>query len=100
MTSFKDYGKATAPSQAKLNPILHNIKKQETEEFKRPNHPDFMTSAELRAAEWSGMRKNELALCYEIWIVGEVKKSIPFKEATDEALAKAHVEVFHMKMPT
>ena len=31
------------------------------EDFKRPDHPDFMDSSELKKAKWSGIRNNSLS---------------------------------------
>ena len=44
----------------------------EMEDFKRPNHPDFMTSGELRAKKFNGIRSNSLTEDIECWIEGEV----------------------------
>jgi len=47
-----------------------------TEDFKRPNHADFMDSIELKKIEFSGIRHNSIGNCMEIWILGEVTDSI------------------------
>ena len=49
-------------------------------DFKRPDHPDFMDSSELRKLEFSGVRANKLAQQMEIWILGEVVKSMSMAE--------------------
>jgi hypothetical protein len=69
-----------------------------TESFKRPNHPDFMTSSELKKIEFSGVRKNEHVLEWEFWILGEVRKTVHFTEVAKDqyALTRAHVELFQM----
>lgn len=46
------------------------------EDFNRPNHPDFMTSGELKANNFSGQRLNSLTSNYELWIMGEVVETI------------------------
>lgn len=50
------------------------------EDFKRPNHTDFMTSTELKAARFSGMRRNEMARQSEVWIDGEMVIAISDEE--------------------
>ena len=52
--SNKDKGKN--PNTAKLNPILNNLSKVVTEDFKRPDHPDFMTTEELKTLPFTGLR--------------------------------------------
>lgn len=42
-----------------------------TEEFKRPDHYDFMDSAELKAAKFSGHRHSAISNQVEVWIEGE-----------------------------
>lgn len=44
-----------------------------TEEFKRPDHPDFASEGELRKQGFSGVRYNELSGDMEIWLEGERK---------------------------
>lgn len=44
-----------------------------TEEFKRPDHTDFMTSSELQKARWSGIRHNSLSDKLELWVDGVVR---------------------------
>lgn len=81
---------------AKLNPVLSGLHQSVTENFKRPNHPDFMTSAELKNSGWSGMRDHKMAMEYEIWIVGEMVKSVSYMEVAKDpfALTKAYMEYF------
>ena len=50
-----------------------------TEEFKRPDHTDFMTAAELKKTEWSGVRENRITHRREIWILGEVVASLDIR---------------------
>lgn len=51
-----------------------------TPDFKRPNHTDFMDSSELKKLEFSGIRHNNLIQTMEIWVLGEVKGSLPDHE--------------------
>lgn len=69
-----------------------------TEGFKRPNHNDFATTAELKEREFTGMRKNELARQWEFWIIGEIRATVAFEiaEVDPTALSRMHVEVFQM----
>lgn len=64
--------------------------------FKRPNHPDFKTSSELKQAKFTGLRENNMALEYEFWVLGEIRKTVKFIDAQKDpmALQKAHMEVF------
>ena len=54
----------------------HSVGK--TEEFKRPDHTDFMTSSELQKAEFTGSRHNSLTDTIEIWVLGDLKLSKPY----------------------
>jgi hypothetical protein len=54
------------------------------EDFKRPNHPDFMLSSELKAIEFSGIRHNSLTYEMELWLRGEVKMRIAVSEYNTE----------------
>lgn len=71
-------------------------KRRKDPHFKRPNHVDFMTSAEHKKNKTTGIRKNDMAMEYEFWILGEIVQKVSFKEVatTPEALEKAHLEVF------
>ena len=42
------------------------------EDFKRPNHPDFMDSSELKKKKWSGIRHNTISGDLECWVEGEI----------------------------
>lgn len=70
-----------------------------TENFKRPDHPDFRTADEHKKAKFTGIRRNEMGLRWEFWILGEIKKEVTFQEVARDpkALAKAHVELFRMQ---
>ena len=41
-------------------------------EAPRPDHADFMTSAELKEIEFSGLRNNSLNNDLECWVLGEL----------------------------
>lgn len=68
----------------RLNVVMPDS--QRTEEFKRPDHYDFMDSTELREAKWSGVRHNSLTHRMELWIVGEMKRD--FLPSEQEAMIK------------
>lgn len=65
------------------------------EDFKRPDHPDFMDSSELKKAKWSGLRHNSLTDEAEIWVLGEVVERVSQQQvmlnplAINEAFEKA-----------
>lgn len=73
------------------------------EDFKRPDHPDFMTSAELAKIEFSGIRHNSISGNCEIWKMGNCTKMISKAEVLmdPDAINKAMEEVFalHDVMP-
>lgn len=80
----------------KLNSIIASNFYGKTEEFKRPNHPDFMVSSELKTLEWTGLRSNEVAMQWEFWILGEIRRTVTFAAVKNDPslLGKAHVELF------
>jgi chromosome condensin MukBEF complex kleisin-like MukF subunit len=82
----------------KLPPLIRDPRKQQTEKFKRPNHPDFWTSAECKANKFSGVRKNDMALRWEFWILGNMEREVSYEQVTKDqyALTRAHCEVFYM----
>lgn len=82
----------------KLNTIMRTLGGK-TEHFKRPNHPDFLTTEELKKIEFSGVRQNEITREWEFWLVGEIKAvlSEAAVQADNSLLAKTHVEIFHMR---
>lgn len=65
----------------------------------RPNHPDFMTSSELRKAKFSGMRHNSISNEMEIWIDGVMEKAVSIVEMQNDpyVLDKAYKEAFGFK---
>lgn len=66
------------------------------EDFKRPNHPDFMTSSELKAIKFSGMRGNSITDSIELWTLGDMRVSISKTQVELDPLAvnKAYCELF------
>ena len=59
------------------------VPKGTLEDFKRPDHTDFMSSEELKKAGFSGLRRNNLAGQAEVWICGELTIAI-----TDDELRR------------
>lgn len=90
-----------AANQNDASKIMRFDRNAKTEEFKRPDHPDFMTSSELAAKKFSGVRYNELGQQNEFWIVGEMVKAITFAEikADPAIMGKTHVELFGLPPP-
>ena len=82
--------------EAKLNPILDNLRKSVTEEVKRSDHPDFATSSELKQRDWSGVRLNSLTDTYEFWIAGSIAREVPLASVLNSPmlLEEVHVELF------
>lgn len=68
------------PRTAKNNPILQNIRQQFSGEVHRPGHMDFMTTLEFAATQRSGIRDNEIAQQFEMWIVGECVFTVSYDE--------------------
>jgi len=66
------------------------------EDFKRPNHPDFALSSELKEQKWSGLRHNSLTDTAELWILGEVRGTVSKAQIQLDPLAinKMYEEVF------
>jgi len=81
---------------SKLNPILQGIRQQRTEEFRRPDHNDFMTTSELAKCRFSGVRDNVLASQYEIWVAGKAEVTVTYLAVAADplALTKAYSELF------
>lgn len=75
----------------------------ELEDFKRPDHPDFKDASELKAMEFTGYRYNSVSLECEIWLLGELKKSIGSYELdkNPNAVSDAMADVFalHKVLP-
>lgn len=66
------------------------------EGFDRPDHPDFMDSSELKKMGFCGMRNNSISGDIEIWLMGEVVKTVSAvaQSVNPNALAEAMSEVF------
>lgn len=71
---------------------------QDIEDFKRPNHPDFMDSAELKKANFSGIRHNSLTGEAEVWKYGIVVSTVSKKELlyNPNAIQEAIAEVYRL----
>ncbi|EKD22462.1 MAG: hypothetical protein ACD_86C00003G0025 [uncultured bacterium] len=67
-----------------------------TEEYRRSDHPDFMTSSELETIEFTGLRHNTLAMRMEIWTLGDLRGFVgdAVIAADPEALPRLHAEIF------
>ena len=63
------------------------------EDFKRPDHPDFATSHELKAMNFTGVRHNKLTSVYEIWTHGDIRARVT-DECSEELWAKTYQDVF------
>lgn len=50
------------------------------EDFKRPLHADFATSSELKKREFTGIRHNSITYCQELWILGDLRLSVSFRD--------------------
>lgn len=68
----------------------------ETGLSKRPQHPDFMVSSELKRIEFSGVRPNNERQIWEFWILGKIEKEVGYLTVhlDPSALSRAHVELF------
>lgn len=82
----------------KVTPTIRSPSLIRTEHFKRPDHPDFMDANELKKRQWSGIRKNQMSLQWEFWILGKIEKEVSFQQTHDDpdALKKTHIELFQM----
>lgn len=50
------------------------------EDFKRPNHSDFLTNSELKEKKFSGIRFNSISHYQELWIEGEKRFEVSYAE--------------------
>lgn len=68
------------------------------EDFNRPNHPDFLTSTELKQTQFTGIRHNSLNEACEIWLIGELMASISpeMMNLNMHAIDDAFAEVFSL----
>jgi hypothetical protein len=64
------------------------------EDFKRPNHPDFMDSSELAKLGFTGLRNNSLTNYAEVWIDGVKKLEMPAHSYGTAEWNKAYAELF------
>ncbi len=69
---------------------------QEMEDFKRPNHPDFMSTSELAQAMFTGIRHNSLTDDAEIWLLGNIEARVTKAQTqiNPRAISQAYEEVF------
>lgn len=69
-----------------------------TEEFKRPDHPDFMTAKELADINFSGQRMNSISNNAEIWLEGRLRYSISADDLqrNPRAIEMAMSELFQL----
>ena len=69
------------------------------ENFKRPDHPDFMDSSELARMKFSGMRHNSISDYIELWIEGEKKLEMlsSVYRSQPELWAREYSAVFGLK---
>lgn len=82
----------------KVTPLVKSPGQQKTESFKRPNHSDFWDTSECKKNKLTGIRKNDMVLQWEFWILGNIEKTVSFQEVANDpqALNKAHCELFAM----
>lgn len=64
----------------------------------RPEHPDFMTSKELKDIKFTGMRHNTLLDRIEIWVLGGVVADSRVGDVP--ALARNYCRIFKMESVT
>jgi hypothetical protein len=71
---------------------------QEMEDFQRPLHADFATSAELKQREFSGIRINSITQEQELWTLGDLRLSMPLAtmKQNPEAWDKAYEAIFKL----
>lgn len=82
----------------RVTPVIGDPRNIKTESFKRPDHPDFWDIKQLRDNEFSGVRKNDIGLQWEFWILGEMVRTVSYEETAKDqfALTRAHCDVFYM----
>lgn len=68
----------------------------ELNDFNRPNHNDFATSAELRERKFSGIRNNSITHEQELWTCGSVVIAMryDYMAQNPEAWNKAYANYF------
>lgn len=84
--------------RGRVTPIIESPGNTKTESFKRPDHPDFWTTEELKKKEFSGVRQNNIALQWEFWILGNMERAVSFEAVAKDKyiLTKTHCDVFYM----
>lgn len=85
----------------KKSPVVIFDRRSPTGKEKRPDHPDFRTTEEHKKAKLTGVRKNEMALQWEFWILGNIERTVSFDAVMKDknALTKVHAELFGFHMP-
>jgi hypothetical protein len=63
------------------------------------NEHDNRTSSELRDQKFSGLRTNDLASRFEIWIAGSIEKTLSYQRFWEEphSLETVYCEAFGLK---
>lgn len=74
--------------------IILNDHVGKTEEFKRPDHYDFMDASELRKVKWSGLRHNSISHRMELWIDGVVKGE--YLPGEEDRMKKDFEDIFEL----
>jgi hypothetical protein len=66
------------------------------EDFKRPDHDDFATSAELSARRFTGIRHNSITNEQELWVEGHIKlaMSVDMLRVNPQLWHKKYEELF------
>lgn len=80
-------------SRSRYIPFDHRAK---TEVYKRSSHNDFATSAELKDKKFTGWRHNSLTDTMELWILGEVKRTVTpaMLKSDPQIIEKVQLEYF------
>ncbi len=63
------------------------------------NEHDQRTHSDLKHERWSGIRTNEILMRFEIWIAGEIAKTVSYGEFFDDpdSLNTAYCLAFGLK---
>lgn len=69
-----------------------------TEHYERSKHNDFATSSELKERKFGGWRINKLTDTMELWIEGEVVRTVTAAQllADPDAVNKAYKDFFQL----
>lgn len=70
---------ANSSDRSRYIPFKHNAP---TESFRRSDHNDFATSAELKDRAFTGVRDNSVTGNLEFWILGNIEKEVTATAAT------------------